>query len=354
MLRENDDRGSPGATGAASPPAHSAMWLFSLTASTARTGRAAQHPAAYGDHQGMVLNHDATPTYAEYLRHRPFSARAALRSATLSALAAAARLSGRVDASLERPRVQLIYLHHVFRDEEDGFRRLLERLGRHHSFIGHAEAVDRIRSGRIDRPFLSVSFDDGFVDNLAAASILEEFGARGCFFVCPAIVGERDPARVAAFCTQRLQFPLVSPFLDWDQLQGLAEGGHEIGAHTMTHPNLGEATADDAAWEIRESRRELMQRVGPIRHFAWPRGQWRNFTPAAYDAVFDAGFESCASAVRGCHVARATGPASKLCLRRDHVVANWPLDHVLYFLMRSSERASERDNRWPDEFSRES
>ena len=300
----------------------------------------------------MIQTDGRGPTIAQYLRAAPPDARQRVRSTVLTTLSVAARLSGRIARALERPRVQLIYLHHVFRDEEDGFRRLLETLARHHTFVGHSEAVERIRTGRIERPFVSLSFDDGFIDNLAAASILEEFGARGCFFICPGIVGERDARRIAAFCALRLQFPLVSAFLDWGDLRSLMERGHEVGAHTMTHPDLGGVSVAEAGREIRDSRARIVQELGFVRHFAWPRGQWRHFTSAARDETFAAGFESCSSAVRGAHVVAAPGPPSGLCIRRDHVVANWPRDHVLYFLMRSSERASERDNRWPDDYPR--
>lgn len=288
------------------------------------------------------------PTYAQYLAIHPPGARARVRGAALSVMAAGARLTGQLEEHLARPRVQFVYLHHVFRDEEAGFRGLLGELARHHTFLGHSEAVARVKSGNVDRPYVSVSFDDGFADNRVAAAILEEFGARGCFYVCPAIVGERDPTRLQSFCRARLRFPLATEFLGWSDLESLLSRGHEVGAHTMTHPNLGEADRDETETEIRSSHEELEKRLGGVRHFAWPRGQWRHFTPFAREVVFDAGFESCASAVRGSHVAKARGPVRDLCIRRDHVLANWPLEHVLVFLMLNSMRASERDNHWPD------
>lgn len=290
------------------------------------------------------------PTYARYLALHPPDARARLRGAALSALASGARLTGQLEEHLLRPRVQFIYLHHVFRDEEAGFRRLLRDLARHHTFLSHSDAVDRVTNGRIDRPYVSLSFDDGFADNRVAADILEEFGARGCFYVCPGIVGERDAIRLHDFCRSRLQFPLPSAFLDWDDLESLLARGHEVGAHTMTHPNLGEIGASEMEMEIVSSRDEIVTRLGGVRHFAWPRGQWRHFTSRAREMVFNGGFDSCASAVRGAHVVAAHGPARDLCIRRDHVLANWPLQHVQLFLMLNSMRASERDNRWPDDY----
>ena len=292
------------------------------------------------------------PTIGQIRRERPRGARDHVRSAVLSGLASLAELRGNVDAALARPRVQFVYFHHVFADEEAGFRAILRELAAHHAFIGHSEAFERIRDGRIDRPYVSVSFDDGFADNERASRILEEFGARGCFFVCPGIVGERAPERLAAFCAERLEFPVTTPFLDWDQLEALLERGHEIGGHTMTHPNLGATEPSDARAEIQGSYEALVARLGAVRHFAWPRGRWEHMTPVARDAVFAAGYQTCASAVRGAHVAPADGNLANLCIRRDHVVADWPLSHVRYLLMRNAVTASAATNDWPAEYPR--
>ena len=197
---------------------------------------------------------------------------------------------------------------------------------------------------------MSFSFDDGFADNLRAARVLEEFGATGCFFVCPGIVGERDPSTLRRFCADRLEFPAATPFLDWEQLEDLISRGHEVGGHTVTHPDLGQTPAERAAEEISRSRDAIRARLGTADHFAWPRGRWTNFTPQARQAVFDAGFATCASAVRGAHVSPAPGDLENLCVRRDHVVANWPLSHIRYLLARSSRRASARDNQWPPDY----
>lgn len=294
----------------------------------------------------------AEPTLAECRRLRPPGPRDHARVLTLSGLAAFAELRGGIDSALARPRVQFIYLHHVFADEEPGFRDMLRALAAQHVFIGHTEAVERIREGRIDKPYISVSLDDGFADNARAARILEEFDARGCFFVCPGIVGERDPRRLADFCATRLEFPAVTPFLDWGQLESLMARGHEIGGHTMTHPDLGQTEDDEARSEIQLSYEALVERLGAVQHFAWPRGRWENMTVAARDAAFTAGYQTVSSAVRGAHVARASGPPANLCIRRDHVLATWPLRHIRYLLMRNAVTADGSTNDWPAEYPR--
>jgi peptidoglycan/xylan/chitin deacetylase (PgdA/CDA1 family) len=292
----------------------------------------------------------AEPTYAECEQVRGKSARDRARLSALSALAWLGKRDGAIERGLARKRIHLVYLHHVFRDEEAGFRSLVKSLAAGHEFIGHSEAVHRIHDGRIDRPYVSFSFDDGFADNIRAARVLEEYGTTGCFFVCPGIVGEQDPSRLRRFCVDRLQFPVATPFLDWRQLEMLVARGHEIGGHTMTHPDLGATPIDRADEEISRSHDAIRARLGSVAHFAWPRGRWINFTPRWRRAVFDAGFTTCASAVRGAHVSASPGSLENLCLRRDHVVANWPISHIRYLLARSSRGASARDNQWPPEY----
>ena len=292
------------------------------------------------------------PTYADYARRQPGRARKLVRGAALTALAATAQLTGQIERALVRPRVQFIFLHHVFSDEIAGFRRMLTSLAQHHKFISHSDAVRRINGGEIDRPYVSLGFDDGFADNVRAATILEEFSATGCFFICPGLVGVDDPTRLRNVLHDRFDFPILTPFMTWADIEELKSRGHEIGGHTMTHVELANVPPEVAQQEIRDTHAELFRRLGAAEHFAWPKGRWCFFSPLARDAAFDAGFTSCSSAVRGCHVAPHVGPPRDLCIRRDHVFANWPVDHVNYLLMQNSRSASAASNDWPVEYPR--
>ncbi len=85
----------------------------------------------------------------------------------------------------------------------------------------------------------------------------------------------------------------------------------------------------------------IEDKVGPIKHFAWPYGLFSHFSDTARQVTFKAGFKSCASAERGAHVVHAANIAPEhICIRRDQLIANWPLKHNLYFLARSSNAAS--------------
>jgi peptidoglycan/xylan/chitin deacetylase (PgdA/CDA1 family) len=272
--------------------------------------------------------------------------RSVTRRIVLSILAAFYRRAGR-ESSLSRNRVQFLYLHHLFPEEEESFRGLLRELARDHSFISYSEAVEKIWRGGLDKPYVSFSFDDGLKNTLRAAQILEEFGTSGCFFICPSIVGETNDHKLKEYCSRFAMPP--TELLTWDDIEALVKRGHEIGSHTMTHPVLARASEQQIWDEVMGSYQLLTEKLGRVRHFAWPEGRFFHFNPKAADIVFSAGFESCASAERGCHVLPlAAGPKHGLCLRRDYVSAKWPLNHTLYFLARNSKLASARSNLWPD------
>lgn len=277
--------------------------------------------------------------------------RPVLRHAALSGLSALQRLAGQTERGLAKPRVHFVYLHSVPPAEEGAFRTLLGELSRGHRFLSYGAAVDRVRNGPIDAPYVCLSFDDGFKDGLAAARIMDERGIRGCFFVCPAVVGERRPERAAAFCRERLKVPGSAPFLSWEDLEALRARGHEIGSHTRTHARLSGLGPSELEDELAGSREDLRRRLGEARHFAWPFGRFVHAAPHVPALAARAGYESCASAERGCHAVPATGAGGALCIRREHLVAAWPLSHCRYFLARSASRSSVFDNVWPREAS---
>jgi peptidoglycan/xylan/chitin deacetylase (PgdA/CDA1 family) len=282
--------------------------------------------------------------------YEPVTARGVARHAALSGLALLERLAGRLDQALRSPRVQILLLHHLFEDEVPRFVSLVKALARHHAFANYDGATERIASGRIERPTVVFTFDDGRHSCLRAGRILAEHGAQACFFVCPSIVGERDEGRIRSFCLDRLHYPPV-PFLDWPDLEELLRLGHSVGNHTVHHANLARLSPGQATDEIAGAKAELERRLGPVRHFAWPYGGFANMTPNAVRAVFDAGHATCASAVRGCHWAAAGTAAPSVappaCLHRDNVVAAWPVDHTLHFLAASARRCERATGAWP-------
>jgi len=273
--------------------------------------------------------------------------RSIIRDVVISGLATFYQITDKISSALGRNRIQFLYLHHLFEDEEDSFRNLLLVLSQRHRFISYSEAVQKILQGNIERPYISLSFDDGLKNCLGAARIMKEFGIKVCFFLCTSMVGETNYQKIKEFCAKRIHFPPME-FMSWDDVEILLKEGHEIGSHTMAHSNLTQLSVRKIQAEITESFQVLTKRVGSIKHFAWPYGRFFHFSPTAAKIVFETGFKSCASAERGCHVtAQSERQEYNLCIRRDHIIAKWPINHILYFLAKNSRKASIQNNYWP-------
>ena len=110
-----------------------------------------------------------------------------------------------------------------------------------------------------ERPVL-VTFDDGYRDTLtAAAPALAERGMVATTYVTTGVVDVASPGG--------------DPMLTWAQIDELAAMGHEIGAHSHTHPQLDTLPLRAVRHEVAGSRARLQDRTGlPIASFAYPHG----------------------------------------------------------------------------------
>ncbi len=83
--------------------------------------------------------------------------------------------------------------------------------------------------------------DDGYEDNDEnALPVLEGLGVKATFFIATGFLGK-------SFSTSRGS----SPMMDSTQVRELAALGHEIGAHTVTHPKLTRMPLEKARIERR-------------------------------------------------------------------------------------------------------
>lgn len=284
--------------------------------------------------------------YAQVKAYAPQGMRGILRHVALDGLALLKSAGSRTDKALQLPRVQFLYIHHTFSDELEGLRLLIKDLAQHHSFISHSEGVERVLSGTIDRPYIAFSSDDGFKNNLLGARVLSEYGIKACFFINPGLIGLREVDRIRTICSERFHFPPVE-FLRWNEVEELQQLGHEIGSHTMEHRNMGKLEASTVREDLQQSKAILEQHCGPITHFAYPYGRFTDITAQGFRDVFAAGYGSCASAERGCHIASPGWKPEELCVRRDHILLDWPLAHVRYFLAMNALKASTENNHYP-------
>jgi peptidoglycan/xylan/chitin deacetylase (PgdA/CDA1 family) len=191
------------------------------------------------------------------------------------------------------------------------------------------DAVDRLGAGALPPRALSITFDDGYANNLhLAAPILAARGLSATFFVATGFIGggqmwndtvieairhaPRDfdlrdlgfgdyqlvdvPARRRAVDGLLAQLKYLEPaarlaaaeaigeragapvagrrMMSETELRRLAGLGMELGAHSVTHPILRCADTDVARQEICESKGRLEEITrAPVRCFAYPNGR---------------------------------------------------------------------------------
>jgi len=124
------------------------------------------------------------------------------------------------------------------------------------------------------RPMISFSFDDAPATAAdAGARILEARGLKGSFYIAAAMAGTDAAAGRMA---------------DADAVRRLAGAGHEIGCHTYSHLDCGQATACDAVEDVARNA-ETLAHWGLARPstFAYPYGDVAPATKRALAGRFD-------------------------------------------------------------------
>ena len=108
-----------------------------------------------------------------------------------------------------------------------------------------------------------VTFDDGWRDGLTvAAPLLDRLGVRATFFVCPGLFGNHDPRLGEA-----------GHVLTASEARALHEAGMELGAHSLTHPDLRVLGDAELRVELAGSREAVEAITGrPCLTFAYPFG----------------------------------------------------------------------------------
>jgi len=129
-----------------------------------------------------------------------------------------------------------------------------------------------------DEPVACVTFDDGYRDTCErAAPILADAEVPATFFLPSGLLGEKMDTSYGP-----------REIVDADGARDLSAAGHEIGAHTITHPRLTSLSRTETAHEVSGSRKDLESILGvEVSTFAYPKG---DHDDAVVWAVREAGF----------------------------------------------------------------
>ena len=241
------------------------------------------------------------------------------------------------------------------------FAEQIEMIARHYKPVSMGDVQNFLAGGKnLPDRAVAVTFDDGYADNYeVAAPILDRFGVPGAFYATIKNVEDATPPwycrlrnafhmslrndwpdaredrewpmatraerhesflvasrRLAKLAGEAQMRSLVqienelevqplgyagAPMMSWDQLRGLIKGGHIVGSHTMTHPNL--AYVDDAVLrlELKESKRVMEEQFGsPVVHFSYPSPILQpHFNEATVERARQAGYQTSVTCVPG-------------------------------------------------------
>jgi peptidoglycan/xylan/chitin deacetylase (PgdA/CDA1 family) len=239
------------------------------------------------------------------------------------------------------------------------FRRHVAYLASAYRVLPLPDVVALLRAGRTLPPnTVAITFDDGYADNLPAARILAEHGLTATFYltagclagggpfwlselralvrtipapdvrliaggrevVLPcATAGDRQsairhlsrlvkshPMDVREDLREQLRRlagnpDVPSPMLSWNEVAEMRRLGMDIGAHTLTHPNLPSAGLEDARREIAGAKARIERELGgSVSMFSYPNGGAERYvTPAIQQLVREAGFDAATTSANG-------------------------------------------------------
>jgi peptidoglycan/xylan/chitin deacetylase (PgdA/CDA1 family) len=161
------------------------------------------------------------------------------------------------------------------------FTRQMECIERNYAIVPLAEVLKYISNERKGsaRRMVSVTFDDGYQDFYTNAyPFFLERKLPATVFITTYYVGK--------------DWPFVEPHLEmltWKQIEEISLNNIEIGAHTVTHPNLRQMKLEEAEHQIVKSKEEIEKHLGrPVRFFSYPFG---GYTDQVLKTVENAGFE---------------------------------------------------------------
>ncbi|SDX30310.1 Polysaccharide deacetylase [Saccharopolyspora shandongensis] len=172
------------------------------------------------------------------------------------------------------------------------------------------------------RTVVTFTVDDGSVSQTSGARILSKHGMRGTFYVVSGSIGTRG-------------------YLSLDDLRSLAAAGHEIGGHTVNHPDLAEGAPDEARREICQDRANLVAWGFRPTSFAYPFG---SFSREAERAAADCGYNSARvtgslrtkNSCSDCAPAESIPPVNPLVVRgTDTVTPDWTLADLQQVVLRA-------------------
>jgi peptidoglycan/xylan/chitin deacetylase (PgdA/CDA1 family) len=143
---------------------------------------------------------------------------------------------------------------------------------------------------------IALTFDDGFANAFEnALRPLSQYGFHAIQFLVVNHIGQFNQWEVE-------QGEVRETLMDAARIKSWLAAGHEIGAHTLTHPFLTRLGLREAREEISAGKKKLEDWFGvPVRHFCYPYGDWNK---SVRDVVQESGYATACTTDFGVNTAR--------------------------------------------------
>lgn len=163
-----------------------------------------------------------------------------------------------------------------------------------------------------ERTVVTMTFDDGRANSLAAVQLLNNHGMDGTFYINSALTG-------------------TTGYMTLAELQSMAAAGHEIGGHTVSHQSLLAISPTEANRQVCNDRNTLLGWGFDVTSFAYP---YADFNSAAETIVENCGYNSARivgdiytpATCTDCDLAETMPPVDPFAIRTpDEITSAWTL-----------------------------
>jgi glycosyltransferase involved in cell wall biosynthesis/peptidoglycan/xylan/chitin deacetylase (PgdA/CDA1 family) len=228
---------------------------------------------------------------------------------------------------------RILVYHLVLPEDKDRFKDHLKFLNDHFAICSLAEmrraSIGDSNGGGYR---VAITFDDGFrVLTRTCLETLQQFGVKATFFVPTGFIElSRDPAQAEKFSLRAHHYNLPLEPMQPEDLKLLADLGHEVESHGLSHISLKNLPRPMAERELTSSKSLIAYWTGkkPV-GFAYPYGHVVSTQGHPPEWVQAAGYEYAVTLKRG-PVEESSNP---FLLPREHAEGNWPWWELSYFLL---------------------
>jgi peptidoglycan/xylan/chitin deacetylase (PgdA/CDA1 family) len=197
-----------------------------------------------------------------------------------------------------RPRIRAITYHrfgNALRDPfcvtRHAFEGQMRWLAEHGLAVSLDDVLAFMRGERVFRDgSVLVTIDDGYRSVYTEAlPIMREYRIPAVAYVTTSLVGHGG-----------VEGNHPEPFMTWDQIGRLIEGGVTIGSHAHTHRSLGQMRLDEAREEAQRSRESIERNLGrETRSFAYPFGMLPDHSRDTARVLAEAGYTTVFTSLHG-------------------------------------------------------